>query len=45
MASVHARQRRVTAVVELKVVAVMHHAHVVSAVVGVARPRAAFNGN
>ena len=45
MASVHARQRRVTAVVELKFVAVMRHAHVVIAVADAASPRAVFNGN
>ena len=45
MASVLAKQRRVAAVVELKFVAVMRHAHVVIAVAGAARPRAAFNWN
>ncbi|MDE0486806.1 MAG: hypothetical protein OXH80_07480 [Nitrospira sp.] len=45
MASVPARQRRVAVVVELKLVAVMRHAHVAIAVVGAASPRAAFNGN
>ena len=37
MASVHARQRRVAAVVALKCVAVMRHAPVVLAVAGAAR--------
>lgn len=45
MASVLARQRRVTAVVELKFVAVMRHAYVVIAVAGAASPRAVFNCN
>ena len=43
-ASVHARQRRVAAVAELKLVAVMRHASVVTAVAGAAKPRAAVNG-
>lgn len=45
MASVHARQHRVAAVVELKFAAVMRHAHVVIVVAGAASPRAVFNGN
>ena len=44
MASVHARQRRVAAVAELKFVAVMRHASVVIAVAGAASPRTVFNG-
>lgn len=45
MASVHARQRRVTAVVELKFVAVTRHAYVVIAAAGAANPQAVFNCN
>lgn len=45
MASVHARQRRVAAVVELKFVAVMRHAYVVIVVADAVRPQAVLNGN
>ncbi len=43
MASVHARQRRVTAAVGLKLVAVMRHAYVAIAAPGAADRRPANN--